>query len=346
MKAVVIREHGDLDALQFVDVDEPVPAPDEVLVDVRAIGLNHLDTWVRRGVPGHTFPLPIVPGCDFAGEIVGLGSAVRGLTVGQRVLAAPGTSCGLCPACQDGDDHLCPRYGVLGEASDGGCRERATLPAVNALPIPDALDFVTAAAFPLTFLTAWQMLVRRCALREGETLLVHAAGAGVSTAAIQIAKLRGARVIATTGSPEKVERALALGADEVVDTTRDDFVRRARAFAGRKGIDVVFEHVGEATFPGSLRCLGRGGRVVTCGATTGPVLTADLRHVFFKNLSILGSTMGRRGDLVRLVDLVARGLLRPVIDRVLPLEAVREAHALLAERSVFGKIVLQPGASS
>lgn len=346
MQAVVIREHGDLDVLRTEDVPVPEPAADEVLVQVHAIALNHLDTWVRRGVEGHTFPLPIVPGCDFSGVVVRTGAAVRGVRAGDRVLAAPGVSCGRCAACSDGDDNLCPQYGILGETRDGGCRQFALLPGVNAVPIPDGLDFVRAAAFPLTFLTAWHMLVVRCRLRPGETLLVHAAGSGVGSAAIQIGKLMGARVLATTGTPAKVERARALGADAVVDTSRDDFVQAARAFTSKRGIDVVFEHVGEATFPGSLRCLARGGRVVTCGATTGPVLTADLRHVFFKNLSILGSTMGRRGDVWRLTDLVARGILSPVIDRVLPLAQVREAHGLMGRREVFGKIVLTTGASS
>lgn len=344
MRAVVIREHGDLDVLQVEERERPVPRADQVLLRVRAIGLNHLDTWVRRGVPGHEFPLPMIPGCDFAGEVVQVGEAVRGLAEGDRVLAAPGFSCGRCRACLRGDDNLCPRYGILGETTDGGCAEYACLPAVNALAIPEGLDFVQAAAFPLTFLTAWHMLVARCGIRLGDNVLVHAAGSGVGSAAVQIAKLHHARVLATASTPAKRQAALDLGADEVCDY--DDFVDRARAFAGRGGMDIVFEHVGEATMPGSLRVLGRGGRVVTCGATTGPRLEADLRHVFFKNLSILGSTMGSRGELAHIVELVGRGLLEPVVDRVLPLEQVRDAHAAMAAREQFGKIVLVPGESS
>lgn len=346
MKAVVIHEHGEYDVLRVQDIPTPEPGPGEVQLHVRAVGLNHLDTWVRRGVPGHAFPLPMTPGCDFAGTVSALGPGVRGLEVGDRVFAAPGVSCGRCAKCASGDDHLCRYYGILGETTNGGCAEYAVLPAQNALPIPGELDFVQAAAFPLTFLTAWHMLVARCGITANDHVLVHAAGSGVGSAAVQIAKFHGARVLATAGSDEKLAKATELGADAVCNYNTDDFVAAAKAFTNRAGMDIVFEHVGEATMSGSLRTLAKGGRVVTCGATTGPKLEADLRHVFFKSLSILGSTMGSRGELHHIAGLVGQGLLKPVIDRVLPLEQVAEAHAAMAGREQFGKIVLVNGAPS
>jgi len=342
MQAVVIHEHGDLDVLRLEERERPTPRADEVLVQVKAVGLNRLDTWVRRGVPGHTFPLPMIPGCDMSGVVVETGELVTHLEPGARILAAPGLSCGHCPACSAGDDNLCPDYGILGETQDGSCAEYVAIPARNALPIPDALDFEQAAAFPLTFLTAWHMLVARCGIRPGDWVLVLAAGSGVGSAAIQIAKLHHAHVIATASTEDKRARALALGADHVLPSRDHDFSKDVKQITQRRGVDIVFEHVGEASMPLSLRSLARNGRVVTCGATTGPKLEADLRHLFFKNLSILGSTMGSRSELIQIVDLMGRGLLSPVIDRVLPLAEVATAHAALAEADVFGKIVLRP----
>jgi NADPH:quinone reductase-like Zn-dependent oxidoreductase len=343
MKAVVIREHGGPDVLKIEQRAAPRPRADAVLIDVRAVGLNHLDLWVRKGVPGHTFPLPLVPGCDFCGVVAAVGEAVDRIAVGERVLVAPGFSCGRCRQCADGQDQLCRHYGIFGETVDGGCAERAVVPAVNAIPMPDGMEFTQAAAFPLAFLTAWHMLVARCGIRAGDDVLVHAAGSGVGSAAVQIAKLHHARVIATAGSGAKLERARALGADHVLDYETQDWVAEVRKLTGKRGVDIVFEHVGEKTMAGSIRSLAKGGRVVTCGATTGPRLEADLRAVFFKSLSILGSTMGSRGELLHIVDLVAKGHLQPVVDRVLPLSEVAAAHAALERREAFGKIVLIPG---
>jgi NADPH:quinone reductase-like Zn-dependent oxidoreductase len=346
MQAVIIREHGDYDALRIEELPDPTPQPGEVLIHVKAVGLNHLDTWVRRGVPGHTFPLPLIPGCDFAGEVVALGSAVRDITLGDRVLAAPGISCGRCRDCARGDDHLCRDYGILGETVNGGCAELATLRRENVIPMPEGMEYTDAAAFPLTFLTAWHMLVARCGIRAGDDVLVHAAGSGVGSAAVQIAKLFHARVFVTAGSDTKLQQAAALGADHGINYETQDWVRELKGLTAKRGVDIVVEHVGEKTFAGSLRSLAKGGRVVTCGATTGPKLEADLRPLFFKSLSILGSTMGSRGELLHIVDLVGKGLLRPVVDRVLPMSEVRAAHEAMAKREQFGKIVLVPGAEA
>ncbi len=342
MQAVRIHEHGDVDVLQIEQLPDPQPRAHEVLIRVKAIGLNHLDTWVRRGVEGHQFPLPITPGCDFSGVVEAVGEVVQGVAVGDRVLAAPGFACGRCQACAQGADNLCRHYGIFGETCDGGCAELIAIPAVNALPIPAALDFEQAAAFPLTFLTAWHMLVARCEVRPGDDVLIHAAGSGVGSAAVQIARLFGARVIVTASTPAKLDAARAHGAHETINYEEEDFVKAVKGFTDRRGVDIVFEHVGEKTFAGSLRCLAKGGRVVTCGATTGPKLEADLRPLFFKSLSILGSTMGSRGELLQILELMGRGQLEPVIDRVLPMSAVREAHAAMGNRELFGKIILTP----
>ena len=344
MRAVVIREHGGLDRLLLEDVPDPVPGPGEIRVAVRAAGVNHLDTWVRRGVPGHVFPLPMTPGCDGAGGGGGGGPGVATRKAGDRVLLAPGFGCGTCRACAAGRDNLCRSYGILGEMRDGTCADFIVVPERLVLALPPTLSFERAAAFPLVYLTAWHMLVDRAALRPGETVLVHAAGSGVSTASIQIARLLGAgRVLATTTSPGKVARARALGADEVIDSAKEDVAARVRDLTGRAGADVVIDHVGAATFPASLKCLAKGGRLVTCGATSGPKVEIHLNLVFFKSLSILGSTMGSLGEVHEVLGHVAAGRLDPVVDSVLPLSKVAEAHRRLEARDVFGKIVLLPG---
>lgn len=342
MKAVIVREHGGLEALRFEEVPDPKPGPDEVLVEVRAVAVNHLDVWVRRGVPGHVFPLPMIPGNDVAGVVREVAAPAAGVKPGDEVVIAPGVSCGACAACASGRDHHCRSYGILGEHRDGGYAERVVAPRVNALPKPANLSFVEAAAMPLTFLTAWHMLVERAGLRPGEWVLVHAGGSGVGSAAIQIAKLWGAVVVATVGSASKAERARALGADHVVNYREKPFDREVRELTGKRGVDVVFEHVGAATWEGSLRSLAWQGRLVTCGGTTGAEVSLNLRALFFKSLSILGSTMGSRGELHEVLAHAAAGRLRPVVDRVMPLAEAREAHRLLEEREVFGKIVLTP----
>ena len=341
MQAVVVREHGDFDKLLIEERPVPDPGPGEVRVQVAAVGLNHLDTWVRRGVTGHQFPLPLVTSSDGAGTVDAVGVGVTAPAVGDEVIVLPGVSCGICDACGAGRDHLCAEYGILGESRDGCCAESVVVPASNVIPKPAGLDLPAAASFCLAFQTAWSML-RRADLQAGEVVLVHGAGSGVGTAAVQIAKLLRASVIATAGSDAKCEAALKLGADHAICYEHQDFVEGVREIRGRSGVDVVFEHVGAATFDGSVRCLAPGGRLVTCGATTGGEVRLSLHRLFFKNLSLIGNTMGTRSDALEVIRLVGTGALRPVIDRVLPMSEVRTAHELLESRQVFGKIVLTP----
>lgn len=340
MRGVVIREHGGIEKLELTEVPEPVARPGEVIVRVRAVALNHLDIWVRRGVPGHKFPLPIIPGSEVSGVVETVTSPAGGWNAGDEVIVAPGFSCGLCASCLSGNDPLCRHYGIYGENADGGCRETIAVPVRNLLRKPAHLSFAEAAALPLDMLTAWHMLIARAQLRPGETVLVHAGGSGVGTAAIQIAKLWGATVYATAGSAEKAARAKELGADAVIEYRTADFLAEVRSLTSKRGVDIVFEHVGADTFDRSLRALAKGGRLVTCGATTGADVTINLRLVFFKLLSILGSTMGSIAELHEIMKHVEAGRLRPVVDRVLPLEEIGAGHRMLEGREAFGKVVL------
>jgi NADPH:quinone reductase-like Zn-dependent oxidoreductase len=340
MRCVVVREHGGPDRL--LQEERPVPAPrrGEVRVRVRCVGLNHLDTWVRRGVPGHTFPLPLITGSDASGVVDAVGEGVKGVREGDEVVVLPGVSCGACEPCQRGVDNLCRRYDILGESCDGTAADYVCLPVANVAPKPSSLSMEEAASVALVFQTAWHMLARRAELRAGETVLVHAGLSGVGSAAVQIAASLGAQVIATAGGAEKCRRVSALGAHHVVDYQATDFAAEVRSLTSNAGVDVVFEHVGEATFSGSMKCLARGGRVVTCGATTGGDVGISLHQVFFKSLSILGSTMGSKGDLRSVLRMFDQGRLRAVLDRALPVTEVSEAHRLLEAREAMGKVVL------
>lgn len=342
MKAVAIRAHGGPEAVSLEELPDPEPGPGEVLVAVKAAALNHLDLWVRKGWPGLKLAFPHVLGSDIAGVVEEVGPGVEGISKGDEVVLNPGFGCGRCERCLSGAENLCRRYAILGEHVSGGQAERIAVAARQVLPKPARLSFEEAAAAPLVFLTAWHALVRRAKVRPGETVLVHAAGSGVGSAAVQIAKLHGARVVATAGSDAKLEKARALGADETVNYETGDFVQEVRRLTDRRGVDVVFEHVGKRTWEGSILSAALGGRIVTVGATTGYDPTTDLRHVFYRQISVLGSTMGTAGDLLEVMRFVAEGKLRPVVDRVMPLAEARVAQGLLADRAQFGKIVLVP----
>jgi NADPH:quinone reductase-like Zn-dependent oxidoreductase len=340
-EAVVLRQHGGPEVLARETIDLSEPGPREVRVRVRAVALNHLDLWVRRGLPHLKLEYPHRLGADIAGEIDALGPGARGAKVGDRVVVSPAVSCGVCERCLSGQDNLCRAYGILGEHTQGGYSRHVVIPDANVLPYPGELPFAQVAAVPLVFLTAWQMVVDKARVRPGQTVLVHAAGSGVSSAAIQIAKLYGARVIATVGSDAKVARALLLGADHVVNYETQDFVSEVKQLTAKRGADVVLEHVGGEVMAKSVLATSSGGRIVTCGATAGYEPKIDLRHVFFRQIEILGSTMGSRGTLFAILEHVKAGRLKPVVDRVLPLWDAREAHRILEVREAFGKVVLE-----
>jgi NADPH:quinone reductase-like Zn-dependent oxidoreductase len=342
MKAIIFTEHGGPEVLRYADVADPKIGPAEVLVRVRAVALNHLDLWERRGLAGITFPMPHISGSDIAGEIVQATAQASRVKVGDRVLLSPGISCGQCAACSAGLDNRCRKYTLLGYMVDGGCAELVKVPEVNAIPIPGGLSFEEAAAVPLVFLTAWHMLVGRAQVKPGEDVLVLGAGSGVGSAAIQIAKLAGARVIATAGNDSKLAKARELGADEVINHSTQNILEEVKRFTGKRGVDVVVEHVGVATWKASVSSLAVGGRLVTCGATTGYAAETDLRILFAKQISLLGSYMGSRGELYEVLKLIGERKLHAVIDRVLPLSQCAQAHELMEKREQFGKIVLRP----
>lgn len=341
MRAVVIRQHGGPDSLQITDEPAPQPGPAEVRIRVRACALNHLDLWVRRGVPGHRYPLPLVPGSDVAGVVDA--SDAPGLTPGDEVVAAPFVSCRQCEACRAGNDVGCRSYGILGESRDGGCAEYVCVPATHVFRKPANLGFPEAASLLLAPLTAYHMLHTRAQVQAGETVLVTAAAGGVGTAAVQLAARAGARVIALVGSGAKRDAVLSLGAAEAVVLPRDaDPASILREALGKPAFDVVIDSVGGPTFEAGIRFLKRFGRLVTCGATAGATPALEMRRVFFLSLSVLGSTMGSLPELATVLELASAGHLRPVIHAVLPLDRIAVAHRILEAREVIGKVILQP----
>jgi len=350
MKAVRIHQFGGPEVLTYEDVADPRPRKDEVLVRVRACALNHLDIWVRKGLPG--VKLPHILGSDIAGEIVELGEYVSGaevgllksggLKIGQRVLLAPMHFCGHCPKCLAGLQNQCREFTVLGNAVDGGNCELIAVPAASVIPIPDTLDFSQAASVPLVFVTAWHMLVTRAGVRPGQTVLVLGASSGVGIAAIQIAKLFHCRVITTAGDEAKLEKARGLGADFGINHYRQKISEEVRKITNKEGVDIVIEHVGAATWDESVKSLKSSGTLVTCGATTGPEVKIDLRHLFARQLTLLGSYMGTMADLYEVLGHVFAGKLKPVVDRVFPLKDLRAAHEYLEKSQMFGKIVVNP----
>ncbi len=342
MKAVRFHEHGGPEVLRYEDVPDPQIQANEVLVRVRACAMNHLDLWLRQGYPGRQIPLPRIVGSDIAGEVAAVGALVTKVKRGDRVLVAPGYSCGLCRQCLEGRDNLCRQYSIFGVLRNGGYAELASVPEVNAIPIPGDFSFDEAAAVPLVFLTAWHMLLDRAGLRAGEEVLILGAGSGVGSAAIQIAKLFHARVIATAGSDQKLAKARDLGADEVINHSTQDIHQEVKRLTEKRGVDVVFEHVGAATWEKSMMGLAPGGRLVTCGATTGADVRIELRYLFGRQLSVLGSYMGSKAELLQVLQFVFRRQLKPVIDTSFPLREAQAAHRRMEQRELFGKILLHP----
>ena len=340
MKAVLFREHGGPDKLSYEEIPTPQIGAQEVLVRVKACALNHLDIWIRQGNPAYPMPMPHVSGSDIAGLVEGVGNQVEGISAGQRVFVSPGVSCWHCEACLAGRDNFCRSYSLIGAMMHGGYAEYVAVPFRNVLPMPEHLTFEQAAAFPLVSVTASHMLFALAGLQHGETVLIMGAGSGVGSMAVQMAKLAGARVITTVGADDKIPKAVTLGADAVINHAREKVAERVKLLTEGRGVDVVIEHIGPEVWESCLSSLANGGRLITCGATTGAEVKLDLRRVFSRQLTIKGSYMGPRAELVKAAELMGRRRLVSVIDRTYPLEEARAAQEYLLSRKFFGKIVL------
>jgi NADPH:quinone reductase-like Zn-dependent oxidoreductase len=340
MKALAFKEFGGPDKLSWMDVPDPAIGPDDVLIRVRACALNHLDLFVREGIPALKTPLPFWTGCDIAGDVLEVGSGVTGVKVGDRVCVNPNLTCGRCEFCMQGEDSLCVRYGILGEHVPGGLAERVKVRGDSVLPLPAHVSYENAASFILTSMTAWRMVVTQGRVGAGKDVLILGVGGGVSSTAVQIAKLCGARVLVTSSSDAKLERARQLGADVLINYATGDWAKAVFEQTGRRGVDVVIENVGAATWKQSIRSLKKGGRLVTCGATTGPIGETDLRIVFWNQISIIGSTMGNRKEFHDVMRLFFAGRLQAIVDEVVPIKEGAAAQQRLADGKQFGKIVL------
>jgi NADPH:quinone reductase-like Zn-dependent oxidoreductase len=341
MRAAIFHEHGGPEVVRIEQVQRPRPGSGEVLVQVRASAMNHLDLWVRRGIPIET-TMPHIGGSDIAGVIAEVGDGVDAARVGERIVINPSLWCGQCWACGRGEESMCVRFRILGEHTDGGFGEFVAAPADRVYRIPDEMAFEDAAAIPISYMTAWRALVSRAALKPGEDVLVIGASGGTALAAVQIARLMGARVFAVTKGAEKVQRIRELGADVVYDRAETDWSRAVFKDTDRRGVDVVVENVGAPTWSGSVRALANGGRLVTYGGTAGPKVELDLRGVFWRQIQVIGTTMASRGEFEDLLRVIFAGRLRPVVDTVMPLDDARAAHERLEAGGQIGKIVLVP----
>ncbi|MCF6148342.1 MAG: zinc-binding dehydrogenase [Candidatus Kuenenia sp.] len=341
MKAVVFQEHGDIDKLAYSETNDPGISPYEVLVKVKACALNHLDIWVRQGFPGIEIPMPHILGSDIAGEIAEVGTAVKKFRAGDRVVIAPGVRCRKCVYCTSNRDSMCEKFKIIGFQVQGGYAELAKAHVDNIIPVSEKLSFEEWAAVPLVFLTTWHMLISQAKIKPGECVLVHAAGSGLGSAAIQIARLAGARVITTARGTEKMEKAKQLGAEEVIDYSKEDYAEKVRFLTHNKGADVIFEHIGTDTWEKNLQCLAKGGRMPVCGITSGLATTIDIRSLFMRQHVIYGCYMGSKNELLDVLNLVEYGKLKPVIDSVFPLQEAREAQQRMLNRDNFGKIILK-----
>ncbi len=342
MKAVQFSEHGDRDVLEYTDHPDPSAGRGEVVVDIKAGALNHLDIWTRRGLPGLNPDMPHIPGSDGAGVVVETGEGVTRFSEGDRVALSAGVSCGKCEFCRDGEEPMCVNYSVIGEHITGIHSEFASIPEDNLVEVPEDVDWITAAAAPLVFQTAWRMMMTRGELRQGESVLVHGASGGVGHAAIQIADHAGCRVFATSSSEEKLRMAMEKGADVMINYEEEEFHRAVREETDGRGVDMVVDHIGRATWKNSLKSLAKGGRLVTCGATTGGSPETDINRIFWNQIKIIGSTMATPGEVDDVLDLVWSGEMHPEIRDVLPMSEIDEAHRLLEEREGFGKVVVKP----
>jgi NADPH:quinone reductase-like Zn-dependent oxidoreductase len=341
MKAVRFHTHGGPEVLKLEEIPDPQIDQNQVLVRIKACALNHLDLWLRKGLPGVKVPLPHIPGCDIAGEVAAVGGLCTRVKVGERVVISPGRSCGQCPHCLGGRDNLCPSYQIIGGYGlDGGYAELIAVPEVNVISIPASLTPVQAAALPVTFITAWNMLVTLGNIRSGQTVLVMGAASGVGVAALQIAKLFGANVIAAAGSDDKLAKAKTLGADDGINYHNQAIAHEVKQLTGRRGVDIIFEHVGGDMWKELIPIMAPGGTLVTCGATSGPIAETDIRYLFMRQLRLQGAYMGSKADLLIILPLVVAGKLNPVVDQVLPLTEAAQAHQILEERRQFGKVVL------
>jgi len=340
MKAIRFHEFGGPEVLKYEDVPEPKIRKDQVLIKVKACALNHLDLWIRKGLPGVT--LPHINGSDVAGDVAEVGEYVTDLKPGDRVLLAPMTFCGHCQACLAGKQNFCPQFTVLGYRNDGGNCDYLAVPRVSVIPIPKELTYDEAASVPLVFLTAWHMLVGRAGIQPGQYVLVLGAGSGIGSAAIQIAKLLGCKVIATAGDESKMDQGRELGADYTIHHYQQKISEEVKKITAKAGVDVVFEHVGKATWEESLKSLRPGGTLVTCGATTGADVALELRFLYSRQFNVLGSYMGTMGELLEVLKFIFNGTLKPVVDKTFPLREARAAHERLEKREQFGKVVLNP----
>jgi NADPH:quinone reductase-like Zn-dependent oxidoreductase len=341
LRAVRFHEHGGPEVLKYEEVPDPVPTSDEALVRVKACALNHLDIWARNGLPNVAIPLPHISGSDIAGVVESVPAEEKAFAAGDEVIVNPGMGCGRCDRCLSGKDDQCKDYTIIGYGVDGGYAELVKVRRTHLIRKPEQMSFEESASFPLVFETAYHMLVTKAKVTPRDTVLVLGANSGVGSAAIQVAKLFGAKVIATAGDKSKAEKARNLGADEVVDHYSQDVLAEVRRLTGKRGVDVVVEHVGRSTWQGSVKALAKGGRLVTCGATTGGEVTTDLRYVFNRELTIYGSFMAGMGELLEVVDLFRSGRLKAVVDTLYPLAEARKAQSMMESSRHFGKIVLR-----
>ncbi len=341
MHAIVLKQYGGTEVLSYEDVERPSAHRGEVLIKVKAVSINHLDIWVRGGLTAFGTKLPHILGCDFSGEVAEVGPDVRDLKTGDRVFVDPGLRCFRCEFCITGNNNLCKNFGIIGASTWGGYAEYTKVSVNNVLHLPEKIGFQEGASFPLVYQTSWHMLTNRGGLQAGDDVLIMAAGSGIGSAAVQIAKLAGAKVIATAGSEEKVKKLEELNPDYIINHSKEDTVKRVMDITKDRGVDIVFEHIGPATFLKSLQSLKKNGKMILCGATTGPEVTFDLRYLYSRQLTMHGSIMGTRQELMKITSLVEAGIIKPVIDSVFALNEASKAHERMESRKHFGKIVLE-----